>query len=65
MLWSIKCSTAGEEEHADGDHAEELFLRNKWNLWLFIRRRAGKCDSRSCSEPDLRGELLPRAQVSL
>ena len=28
--WSIRCSTAGEEEHADGNHAQNFASGTKW-----------------------------------
>src|SRR5689334_19175369 len=40
IAWSIRCWTAGEEEHADGGHATEFF---QWNKMGADRRLLAGC----------------------
>src|SRR6476646_261397 len=47
-LWSIRSWTAGEEEHANGDHATELCQRNKMGACGRILARSAPGEYDSC-----------------
>src|SRR5437868_13948991 len=58
IAWSIRCSTAGGEENADGGHATELFPSEPVaSVVVYLSALPGNLIPVSCREPDLRGEL--------
>src|SRR5436309_1664502 len=58
IAWSTRCWTAGEEQHADGDHTTELLPpKQVASVVVYSSALPGNVIHVSCSEPDLRGEL--------